>query len=56
MSDRILTIPEAAARLSLSEARIRQLIASGVLPSAQVIRPRGQHRIHSDDVCKSERP
>jgi excisionase family DNA binding protein len=48
--DQILTIPEAAARLRLSESRIRQLIADGTLPSAQVVRPRGKHRIHAADV------
>ena len=50
MSDSILTIPEAAARMRLSESRIRQLIADGTLPSAQVIRPKGRHLIHSADV------
>ncbi len=32
MTHQVLTIPEAAARLRLSEARVRQLIAEGILP------------------------
>jgi excisionase family DNA binding protein len=50
LADQILTIPEAAARLRLSEARIRQLIADGTLPSAQIVRPKGRHLIHEKDV------
>jgi excisionase family DNA binding protein len=50
MADQILTIPEVAERLRLSEARIRQLIAAGTLPSAQIVKPKGRHLIHSKDV------
>jgi excisionase family DNA binding protein len=50
VADQILTIPEVAEKLRLSEARIRQLIADGTLPSAQVVKPKGRHLIHSRDV------
>ena len=50
MADQILTIPEAAERLRLSEARVRQLIADGTLPSAQVVRPKGRHLIREKDI------
>lgn len=50
MADPILTIPEAAERLRLSEARIRQLIADGTLPTAQIVKPKGKHLIHASDV------
>ncbi len=48
--DQILTLRETAARLRLSESRVRQLIEEGILPTAQVIRPRGKHLIHERDV------
>jgi excisionase family DNA binding protein len=47
---KILTIPEAALRLRLSEARVRQLIADGTLPTAQIVKPRGKHLIHERHV------
>jgi excisionase family DNA binding protein len=52
---KILTVAEVAAATRLSESRIRQLIRSGTIPSAQIV-PGGQHRVHAEDVARLLEP
>jgi helix-turn-helix protein len=56
MPDHILTLNEGADRLRLGEARVRQLIGDGTLPSAQIVKPKGRHLIHEADVERLLQP
>ena len=49
MKDEILTIPEVAKFLKLSEATIRRWIKSGKLPAFQIGR---KYRIRKSDIVK----
>ena len=51
MSRELLTVSQAAARVSATEKQIRRRIASGLLPT---IRPPGQ-KAHLIDVCDLDR-
>jgi excisionase family DNA binding protein len=55
MANEILTVAEVAAATKLSTDRVRQLIRSGILPSAQIV-PGGQHRVRAGDVAKLLEP
>jgi len=47
MEELLLRVPEAAARLGLSRAKLYELIASGALPAAKID---GCRRVRTDDL------